>query len=82
MILHLRLFLYATIFTACNACTNLTVPSKANKIPADLVQPCPRLQELSGTTGKHILPWAVQTVHTYNDCKARHEALIRAVEHK
>lgn len=78
MLFYYRLFLCATILTACG-CTNLIVPSKANKLPADLIQPCPQLQELTGTTGKHILPWAVQTVHTYNDCKARHEALVKAV---
>lgn len=61
-------------------CTSLTVPLKTNKLPADLVQPCPQLQELTGTTGKVILPWALQTVSQYNDCKQRHEALIRAIK--
>ena len=59
-------------------CTSLTVPSKVNKLPADLIQPCLQLQELSGTAGKVILPWALQTVHQYNDCKQRHDALIQA----
>ncbi|WP_195690094.1 MULTISPECIES: hypothetical protein [Neisseria] len=42
------------------------------------MQPCPPLQKLTGKTGAEILPWAVQTVHQYNDCKARHKALVEA----
>ena len=61
------------------ACANSTVPSAPNKPPADLAQSCPALQPLTGTTGAQILPWALQTVHLYNDCKARHEALVQAM---
>ena len=46
--------------------------------PADLATPCPRLPELSGTTGKVMLPWALEVVHLYNDCAARHDGLIKA----
>ncbi|WP_456152475.1 Rz1-like lysis system protein LysC [Neisseria brasiliensis] len=61
------------------ACKSLTPPlPTASKPPADLVQPCPPLQKLTGKTGAEILPWAVQTVHQYNDCKARHKALVEA----
>ena len=60
-------------------CNNLMTPSAKNKIPADLIQQCPPLQTLSGTTGKEVLPWALQIVHQYNDCKQRHSALIQAV---
>ena len=57
------------------ACANSTTPS-AVKPPADLTQPCAKLQPLAGTTGADILPWAVQTVHLYKDCAARHDALV------
>ncbi|WP_425451168.1 Rz1-like lysis system protein LysC [Kingella potus] len=66
-----------TILTASilTACANSTPPSQ-NKPPADLVQPCAKLQPLDGTTGADILPWALQTVHLYKDCAERHNALV------
>nr|DAI54309.1 MAG TPA: hypothetical protein [Caudoviricetes sp.]DAN61666.1 MAG TPA: hypothetical protein [Caudoviricetes sp.] len=39
------------------------------------MQPCPKLPKLEGGTGAEILPWSLQVVHLYNDCKARHKAL-------
>ncbi|WP_445164994.1 Rz1-like lysis system protein LysC [Neisseria subflava] len=47
----------------------------AIKPPADLVQPCPNLPKLEGGTGADVLPWSLQVVSLYNDCKARHKAL-------
>ncbi|MCQ1047371.1 hypothetical protein ACLD0I_11915 [Acinetobacter baumannii] len=49
-------------------------------IPANLLQPCPELNELAGTTGKDWMIWAVPTVAKYNDCKARHGAIVKALE--
>ncbi|WP_311964662.1 hypothetical protein, partial [Acinetobacter baumannii] len=49
-------------------------------IPANLIQPCPNLNELAGTTGKDLMIWSVDTVAKYNDCKARHGALVKALE--
>ena len=69
----------AAIALTLTACASSTPPS-AVKPPADLTQPCLPLSPLSGTTGADILPWAVQTVHLYKDCAARHDALARAVE--
>lgn len=65
----------AAIALTLTACANSTTPSAA-KPPADLTQPCAKLQHLAGTTGADILPWAVQTVHLYKDCAARHDALV------
>ncbi|HHP8277981.1 TPA: hypothetical protein ACSIXJ_002833 [Acinetobacter baumannii] len=47
-------------------------------IPANLIQPCPNLNEIKGTTGKDLMIWSVDTVAKYNDCKARHAALVDA----
>lgn len=61
------------------ACTSSTAPlPTASKPPADLAQPCPALQPLGGVTGAEVLPWALGVVHQYNDCKARHGALVKA----
>ncbi|EMK0759322.1 hypothetical protein [Acinetobacter baumannii] len=49
-------------------------------IPANLIQPCPNLSEIKGTTGKDLMIWSVDTVAKYNDCKARHGALVNALE--
>lgn len=59
-------------------CQPLTVPLKEIKIPADLTYPCQELQELQGTTGKQVLLWSLQVIHDYNDCKAKHKALVNA----
>ena len=67
-----------SILTACQSSTP-PLPT-AIKPPADLVQPCPNLPKLSGNTGAEILPWSLQVVHLYNDCKARHKALSEAVQ--
>lgn len=45
------------------------------KPPADLVQPCPNLPKLDGGTGADVLPWSLQVIGLYNDCKSRHKAL-------
>ncbi|HHP8278237.1 TPA: hypothetical protein ACSIU2_003172 [Acinetobacter baumannii] len=49
-------------------------------IPANLIQPCPNLNEIEGTTGKNLMIWSVDTVAKYNDCKARHGAIVKALE--
>nr|DAP28440.1 MAG TPA: hypothetical protein [Caudoviricetes sp.] len=57
-------------------CQSSTQPSlTAIKPPADLVQPCPKLPKLEGGTGADVLPWSLQVIGLYNDCKARHKAL-------
>ncbi|HHP6995467.1 hypothetical protein [Acinetobacter baumannii] len=61
------------------ACSNSTTLSKP-VIPANLIQPCPNLNELAGTTGKDLIIWSVDTVAKYNDCKARHGALVKTLE--
>jgi len=43
------------------------------------VQPCPNLNELTGTTGKDWMLWSVDTVAKYNDCKARHSGIVKAL---
>lgn len=59
-------------------CTKL-MTSSGPAIPANLKQPCPDLEELSGPTGKDWMIWAVPTIAKYNDCKARHSAVIKAL---
>lgn len=60
-------------------CTRSTILSKP-VIPANLIQPCSNLNELAGTTGKDLMIWSVDTVAKYNDCKARHIAIVKALE--
>ncbi|ELX9607066.1 hypothetical protein N0P26_000111 [Acinetobacter baumannii] len=49
-------------------------------IPANLIQPCQNLNEIESTTGKGLMIWSVDTVAKYNDCKARHGAIVKALE--
>lgn len=60
-------------------CTRSMILSKP-VIPANLIQPCSNLNELAGTTGKDLMIWSVDTVAKYNDCKARHIAIVKALE--
>ncbi|WP_443020120.1 Rz1-like lysis system protein LysC [Snodgrassella communis] len=61
-------------------CTSSTKPSAVASIPANLVEPCPALSPLNGSTGADILPWAVGVVGKYNDCARRHSALVKAIQ--
>lgn len=49
-------------------------------IPANLLQPCPTLNLIETGTGKDVLLWAVDTVSKYNECDAKHAALVKALE--
>lgn len=71
--LYLIYIFGAIILTGCQSSTP-PLPT-AIKPPADLVQPCPKLPKLEGGTGADVLPWSLQVVSLYNDCKARHKAL-------
>ncbi|WP_431733334.1 hypothetical protein [Kingella kingae] len=62
------------------ACANSTAPLVASKSSADLLQPCAELPELGNGSAKAVLLWSVQAAHLYHDCKARHRALVKAVE--
>ncbi|MGN6888690.1 Rz1-like lysis system protein LysC [Neisseria sp. P0014.S009] len=65
--------MFASILMGCQSSTP-PLPT-AIKPPADLVQPCPNLPKLEGGTGADVLPWSLQVIGLYNDCKARHKAL-------
>lgn len=64
------------IATGCQKSTVLLKPT----IPANLLQPCQNLNKLEQGNGKHVLLWAVDTVAKYNECDARHAALVKAIE--
>ena len=49
-------------------------------IPANLLEPCYDLQKLESGQGKVIMLWAVDTVAKYNDCKARHGGIVKALK--
>ena len=49
-------------------------------IPANLLQPCPTLNQIERGTGKEVLLWAVDTVAKYNECDSKHAALVKALE--
>lgn len=64
------------MMTGCNNSMNSLKPV----IPANLIQPCQNLNEIESTTGKGLMIWSVDTVAKYNDCKARHGAIVKALE--
>ncbi|WP_431010631.1 Rz1-like lysis system protein LysC [Acinetobacter baumannii] len=64
------------MMTGCSNSMNSLKPV----IPANLIQPCSNLNEIEGTTGKDLMIWSVDTVAKYNDCKARHIAIVKALE--
>ena len=49
-------------------------------IPANLMQPCPTLNQIEQGNGKDVLLWAVDTVAKYNECDAKHAALVEALK--
>ena len=60
----------------CNSSTHL---SKV-EVLANLMQPCPPLQELQGITGKAWALWGVDTVAKYNECALQNDAWIKIGE--
>lgn len=58
------------------ACSPSTRLSKV-EIPANLMQPCPQLNEIQGNTGKDWMTWGVDTVAKYNECALQNDALIK-----
>ena len=68
-------FFLPFLFTAC---TRVTVPYLAHEPPADLTQPCPALQPLTGMTGRDMTLWIIEAANQYHDCAARHAALVEA----
>jgi len=49
-------------------------------IPAKLLEPCQDLQKLESGQGKDVLIWSIDTVAKYNDCKAKHGAIVKALK--
>ncbi len=50
---------------ACATSTHLS-----QKIPANLVVPCPKLLKLESGQGKEITLWIIDTIAKYNECSA------------
>jgi hypothetical protein len=65
----------ALMMTACSNSTHLSPV-----VPANLLEPCPDLQKLESGQGKVALVWSIDVVAKYNDCKARHSAIIKALK--
>ena len=63
-----------TILGCSNSTHLLTV------IPANLLEPCPDLQKLESGEGKAVMLWSVDTVAKYNNCKAKHGAIVKALK--
>ncbi len=49
-------------------------------IPANLLEPCTDLQKLESGQGKVALVWSIDVVAKYNDCKAKHGAIVKALK--
>lgn len=44
-----------------------------------MCHPCPDLQQLESGQGGVILLWSIDTVAKYNDCEAKHGAIVKAI---
>ena len=67
------------------ACASRPKPSVSPTVTqANLLQPCPKLPEPKGETmtGGETLSYLVDVIGLYGDCRARHEALAKAVQVK
>ena len=49
-------------------------------VPANLLEPCADLQKLESGQGKEILLWSIDVVAKYNDCKAKHGAVVTIIK--
>jgi len=49
-------------------------------IPANLLEPCADLQQLESGQGKEVMLWSIDLVAKYNDCKAKHGAIVKALK--
>ena len=48
-------------------------------IPVNLLEPCADLEKLESGQGKVALVWSIDVVAKYNDCKAKHGAIVEAL---
>lgn len=70
------------LFLSLVGCSTLT-SKEVNKTPiqANLLTKCPEhLNEVQGVTGKAILEALLDDNDLYNECSARHNALVDALE--
>lgn len=58
----------------CNSSTHLSPV-----IPANLLEPCPDLQILESGQGKVVMLWSIDTIAKYNECKAKHGAIVKTL---
>ncbi len=63
------------MLTACQQSTHLS-PA----IPANLLEPCADLQQLESGQGKAVMLWSIDIVAKYNDCRAKHGAIVKALK--
>ncbi|MCJ0827913.1 hypothetical protein MN869_05505 [Acinetobacter sp. NIPH1876] len=58
-------------------CASSTASSP--KIPANLLTPCPDLQQLESGQGSVLMLWAIDVVIKYNECQAKHGAIVKVL---
>lgn len=59
-------------------CKSSTLPlSRLPDVPPSLALECAPLRELAAGDGKTVLFWMVETATQYQDCAARHGALVQ-----
>jgi hypothetical protein len=73
----MKYLLLCLLITGCS-----TPPGFGEQQPlaANLKAPCPDLPKLEGTTGAHVLPWALATIDLYELCQAKHLETVKAFE--
>jgi hypothetical protein len=78
-VINARLLLLCSALTL-TACASWAPPSTTAPPPPppDLAQMCPPLARPADGTAAALLTWGVETARAYNQCAARHRALVEA----
>lgn len=78
----LALSIGATLALLMTGCGHRVILVDDSTLAANLTQPCPPLNKLTAGDGKTITRWAAGTVNMYEDCRSRHEALVKVFKPK
>lgn len=68
------------VVSAQTGCASSTTTYVKADVPETLSQPCPSLQELTGSDGGSVLLYVRYLISTYNDCSYRFDAYREAVK--
>jgi hypothetical protein len=69
----------ACLLTTLTSCAQLKVQEQVKPIQANLLAKCPQLTKHEGTTGAMVIQTMISWASQYNDCAAKHNALVDVV---